>query len=155
MLYLVLMGATSTAVGLRTHADQQLSSQPTVVPSTTSTGSSPSTSAKSRSGTKPSPTSTSTTPGAPKVVTIKGNVVSTKYGPVQVSVNFSNKKITGVKTLQTPSGDGRSRAIADRAVPSLHDEVIASQSAHIDTVSGATYTSDGYAQSVQSAIDQL
>jgi uncharacterized protein with FMN-binding domain len=89
------------------------------------------------------------------VVTIKGDVVSTQYGPVQVSVTFSNKKITDVKTLQTPSGDGHSRAIADRAVPTLHDEVIESQSAHIDTVSGATYTSDGYAQSVQSAIDQL
>jgi uncharacterized protein with FMN-binding domain len=155
MLYLVLMGATSTAVGLRTHSDVQLTDQPAAVHSTTSTGNPSSTSTTSRSGTKSSSTSTSTTPGAPKVVTIKGDVVSTRYGPVQVSVTFSNKKITAVKTLQTPSGDGHSRAIADRAVPTLHDEVIASQSAHIDTVSGATYTSDGYAQSVQSAIDQL
>lgn len=154
MLYLVLMGATSTAVGLRTHSDVQPTSQPAVTRSATSAGSSPSTSAKSRSGTKVSSPSTSA-PGTPKVVTISGDVVSTRYGPVQVSVTFSNKEITAVKTLQTPSRDGRSRAIADRAVPTLHDEVIASQSAHIDTVSGATYTSEGYAQSAQSAIDRL
>lgn len=157
MLYLAIMGATSTAVGLRTHADQQLTGQPVVVHSTTSTGSSSSSGKNSgSSSTSASPKkSAPTTPVAPRVVTIKGDVVSTPYGPVQVSVTFTANKITAVETLQTPSGDGHSRAIADRAVPSLHDEVIASQSAHIDTVSGATYTSDGYAQSVQSAIDQL
>lgn len=157
MLYLVIMGATSTAVGLRTHSDQQVTSQPAVTHATRSTGSS-SSSGKSSGSSSPSTSrkrSTPTTTAAPKVVTIKGDVVSTQYGPVQVSITFTDQKITAVKTLQTPSRDGRSRAIADRAVPSLHDEVIASQSAHIDTVSGATYTSDGYAQSVQSAIDQL
>lgn len=156
MLYLAIMGATSAAVGLRTHIASQLSSQPAVVHSTPSTGSTASpgrrsgSSGLSSSPTKPAPS----TPAAPKVVTFTGDVVSTQYGPVQVSVTFTNSRITDVRTLQTPSGDDRSRAIADRAVPTLHDEVIASQSAKIDTVSGATYTSDGYAQSVQSAIDK-
>ena len=69
-------------------------------------------------------------------------------------MTFKGSRITDVTVLQTPNRDGRSIQIASRAVPTLHDEVLRSQSAQIDTVSGATYTSDGYAQSVQSAIDQ-
>ncbi len=157
MLYLVLMAATSAAVGLRTNPAPGMTSQPVVVHSTTSAPS-PSSRAKKPGSSNPSGTPTRpapTNPVTPKVVTIKGDVVSTQYGPVQVSVTFTAKKITAVNTLQTPTADGRSLAIADRAVPTLHDEVIASQSAQIDTVSGATYTSEGYAQSVQSAIDKL
>jgi len=89
------------------------------------------------------------------VVTLVGATSQTDYGPVQVSVTFKGKQITDVKVLQTPTQDGRSQSIAARAVPTLHDEVISSQSANINTVSGATYTSEGYAQSVQSAIDHL
>ncbi|MDR6611569.1 FMN-binding protein [Leifsonia sp. 1010] len=59
-----------------------------------------------------------------------------------------------MKTLQSPDRDGRDIEINDRALPILQQEVLASQSANIDTVSGATYTSEGYIQSVQSAIDQ-
>jgi uncharacterized protein with FMN-binding domain len=59
-----------------------------------------------------------------------------------------------VKTLQSPDGSNRDIAINSQALPILQQEVLASQSANIDTVSGATYTSEGYIQSVQSAIDQ-
>lgn len=155
MLYLVIMGATSTAVGLRAHADPQLSGQTAVVHSTTTTGRGSSSSSSAGATARRKSAASGTTKAAPKVLTIKGDTVPTQYGPVQVSVTFSGHRITAVKTLQTPNGDGHSRAVAARAVPTLHDEVIASQSAKIDTVSGATYTSDGYAQSVQSAIDRL
>ena len=70
------------------------------------------------------------------------------------SVTFSGSTITALKTLQAPDRDGRDVEINSQALPLLEQEVLASQSANIDTVSGATYTSEGYIQSVQSAIDQ-
>ncbi|HWE89410.1 MAG TPA: FMN-binding protein [Pseudonocardiaceae bacterium] len=85
--------------------------------------------------------------------TIDGDVVDTPYGPVQVAVVFGNGRITDVRALQTPSDAGRSIRLADLATPILRQEVLTAQSAQIDTVSGATYTSDGYAQSVQYALD--
>ncbi|MHB1235575.1 MAG: FMN-binding protein [Microbacteriaceae bacterium] len=94
-------------------------------------------------------------PASNAVRTINGTVVQTPYGPVQVAVTFRGKTITGLKELQSPSDRGRSIEINSYAAPMLAQEVLKSQSARINTVSGATYTSDGYAQSVQSAIDQL
>ena len=87
--------------------------------------------------------------------TIDGQVEQTAYGPIQVSVTFVDSTITAVTELQAPNDRGRSVEINQQAAPILEQEVLAAQSANIDTVSGATYTSEGYAQSVQSAIDQL
>jgi uncharacterized protein with FMN-binding domain len=71
-----------------------------------------------------------------------------------VQVTFSGSTITAVQVLQSPS-DRRSQEINQQATPILEQEAIAAQSASIDTVSGATYTSESYMQSLQSAIDQL
>ncbi|WP_456823831.1 FMN-binding protein [Cellulomonas sp. P5_E12] len=87
-------------------------------------------------------------------VTVVGTSVQTRYGPVQVSVTFTAGQITDVQTLQAPGGHRESVQINARATPILAQEVIAAQSAQIDTVSGATYTSEAYARSVQAAIDQ-
>lgn len=87
-------------------------------------------------------------------VTIVGSSVQTRYGPVQVSVTFTGGQITDVQALQVPGGHRESVQINARATPILAQEVIAAQSAQIDTVSGATYTSEAYAESVQAAIDQ-
>jgi uncharacterized protein with FMN-binding domain len=62
-------------------------------------------------------------------------------------------KITDVTALQLPS-QGRSGFISQSVAPILQGEAISAQSASIDTVSGATYTSQAYAQSLQSALDQ-
>lgn len=99
----------------------------------------------------------SAAPAAPSGVTktIDGQVAQTAYGPLQVSVTFVDSTITAVTELQAPNDRGRSVEINQQAAPILEQEVLAAQSANIDTVSGATYTSEGYAQSVQSAIDQL
>ncbi len=97
------------------------------------------------------PTTSNTTPAGPHAV--DGAVVSTPYGPVQVAVTFSGNRITDVRNVRTPSGANRSVHIAAQATPVLRREVLTAQSARIDSVSGATYTSDGYAQSVQYAID--
>jgi uncharacterized protein with FMN-binding domain len=87
-------------------------------------------------------------------VTIVGSSVQTRYGPVQVSVTFAAGQITDVQALQVPGGHHESVQFNARATPILAQEIISAQSGQLDTVSGATYTSEAYAQSVQSAIDQ-
>jgi uncharacterized protein with FMN-binding domain len=73
---------------------------------------------------------------------------------VQVQVVVRGSRITDVNAVQLPSQTGHDQQIADFAVPVLHDEALNAQSAHIDSVSGATFTSEGYIQSLQSALDQ-
>jgi uncharacterized protein with FMN-binding domain len=86
-------------------------------------------------------------------VTVAGDVVQTEYGPVQVEVSLQSARITRARALARPSGDGQTDAINGYAVPQLDQETLAAQSARIDTVSGATFTSEGYRQSLQSALD--
>ncbi|MFD7894898.1 FMN-binding protein [Streptomyces sp. NPDC059743] len=83
-----------------------------------------------------------------------GDPVNTQYGTVQVSATVKAGRLTAVTVLRTPSGDGRSRQIAADAVPQLTQEALSAHSAHIDAVSGASYTSQGYIQSLQSALDR-
>jgi uncharacterized protein with FMN-binding domain len=86
--------------------------------------------------------------------TYVGETDTNKWGPVQVQITVSGGQITEVTALQTPDADGKSVQINNRAVPVLNSEVLTAQSADIDSVSGATYTSDSYQVSLQSAIDQ-
>ncbi|TFD59942.1 FMN-binding protein [Cryobacterium suzukii] len=85
--------------------------------------------------------------------TFTGPVVATRFGNVQVSVTIAAGAITDVTALQLTNHDGRSVQISNRAAPILRTEVLAAQSASVQNVSGATYTSDGYLQSLQSALD--
>jgi len=84
---------------------------------------------------------------------IDGNVANTVYGPVQVQVVVRDNKITGVNILEQPSSTIHDLQIGQFAFPALISETLAAQSAHIDAVSGASYTSAGYIQSLQSALD--
>ena len=84
--------------------------------------------------------------------TVLGQPQDNPYGTVQVKVTLSGGRITDVQAVQLPTG-GRSGDIASYAAPRLRSEVLAAQSANIDTVSGASYDSEGYARSVQSALD--
>ena len=86
--------------------------------------------------------------------TVTGPVVQTRFGSVQVQVTIAGGKITDVTALQLPSDRQRSAEISGIAGPMLHSEALAAQSAQIDLISGATYTSDAYAQSLQAALDQ-
>ena len=83
-----------------------------------------------------------------------GPVISTRFGPVQVQVTISGGKISDVAALQLPSDHPRSAEISDYAAPILRQEALQAQSAEIDIVSGATYTSIAYARSLQAALDQ-
>ncbi|MEU9825887.1 FMN-binding protein [Micromonospora chersina] len=85
--------------------------------------------------------------------TATGSVAQTRWGPVQVRITVSGGRITDVTAVQVPDGNHRDQEINDYAVPILRQEALAAQSARIDTVSGATVTSDGYRESLQSAID--
>jgi uncharacterized protein with FMN-binding domain len=87
--------------------------------------------------------------------TATGDAVSTRYGDAQVKVTVTNGKITGVEAVQLQDGDPRSQQISSSAAPQLQQEVLAKQSADVDAISGATYTSASYTQSLQSALDKL
>jgi uncharacterized protein with FMN-binding domain len=116
----------------------------------------PSTSA---SATPSSPTSSAASgpPNTGQSITAKiynGSAVQTRYGTVQVAVTVVGSKITNVSFLQLTSQDGRSADINSQAGPLLLHETLSAQSSNIDTISGATYTSEGYLQSLQSALDE-
>ncbi|MFI5679681.1 FMN-binding protein [Streptomyces cellulosae] len=85
--------------------------------------------------------------------TVTGAVAQTQYGPVQVRITVAGGKITKAEAVQAPKG-GTSDQKTALSVPKLNQEAVAAGSADIDTVSGATYTSDGYKKSLQSALDQ-
>ena len=106
------------------------------------------------SGSGKSPGTKSGKSSGSSTTTVTGSVAQTQWGPVQVQLTVRNGSITKVSILQYPNGNGRDVQIADYSLPVLIRETLASQSAHIDMVSGATYTSTGYIQSLQSALDQ-
>jgi uncharacterized protein with FMN-binding domain len=100
----------------------------------------------------PTAASPSTTTGATR--TVDGDPVDNPYGTVQVRVTLQGNAITAVTALQMPFDRERSQYISQQAEPYLRQEALQAQSAQIDLVSGATYTSDSYAQSLQSALDK-
>jgi uncharacterized protein with FMN-binding domain len=116
-------------------------------PATTRAATTPTTTAPSKKPT-PTPTATkSTAPAAPSG-TFTGQDQQTDYGPVQVQLTVSDGKITAANDVQQPSD-----SIGANAVSQLNSEVLQAQSANIQAVSGATYTSDGYIASLQQAVD--
>jgi uncharacterized protein with FMN-binding domain len=106
-------------------------------------------------------TTTTTTAAAPSSAssavsgTATGDAIDTQYGPVQVRVTVKDGKITAIQGLVLTGNDPRSAEISSSAEPTLKQEALSAQSADIDAVSGATFTSAGYAQSLQSALDKL
>lgn len=85
---------------------------------------------------------------------VTGTAIQTRYGPVQVQLEVSGSTITNVTVLQYPNGDGRDVQINSYALPQLIQETLDSNGSSVSMISGATYTSEGYQQSLQSALDQ-
>ena len=110
----------------------------TTTPPAGSTGSAPSSGAAPASGTK----------------TVTGAAADTVYGPVQVKVTITNGQVTAVQAVQYPTDTPRDQEINSYAIPQLNQEATAAKSANIDMISGATYTSQGYLSSLQSALDK-
>ena len=100
----------------------------------------------------PTPTIAPGTPAASGTFT--GATVSTIYGPVQVRITVANQKIVDVQAMLLPRDRARSAAISQYSAPMLRTEAIKAQSANIDIVSGATYTSIAYARSLDNALKQ-
>lgn len=98
--------------------------------------------------------STGSSGSAAKDGTFNGQTEQTPFGPMQVAAVISGGKITDVKVLQRTNQGGRSVQISNQADPMLRSEVLQAQSAKVSTIGGATYTSEGYLQSLQSALDQ-
>lgn len=121
---------------------------------------SPSTSAAPSAAASGSPSAAATpAPAAPAPTgfadgTYTGSAANTRFGPVQVQITVSGGVVTDVQVPVYPSENGRDQQINSRAVPILVKETLAAQSTDIDMVSGATYTSNGYLSSLQSALDE-
>jgi len=86
--------------------------------------------------------------------TVTGAVANTQYGPMQIQLTLTGQKITNVTVLQRTNDGSESDEIDSNAIPKLTSETLAAQSAQINAVSGASYTSMGYIQSLQSALDK-
>ena len=134
-------------------------------PSAPTPSTSPGSSTSSGSATTPAPapakaatpapsSSSSSAAAAAAAGTFTGSAVNTRWGIVQVQITVASGKITASQAVQYPQNNGRDVQINAYAVPALNQEAVAAQSANIDTVSGATVTSDGYLQSLQSALNQ-
>ena len=123
-----------------------------VLPSTsTSTGAGLSTPSATASTPKARGTSGGTSTTAK---TVTGDAVETIYGPVQVRITVADGKVTGAQAIEYPEGTPRDQQINAFAIPLLQQETIGVTSPQIDAVSGATYTSEGYIGSLQSALDK-
>jgi len=117
---------------------------------TSTTGTSASTAAP-----VPQPSSSPSSPSSTvSTKTVSGQTVQTRWGPVQVQIAVAGSKVTAVNVLQAPSENSRDVKINNSALPMLKQETLQAQGAGIDSVSGATYTSQGYISSLQSALDQ-
>ena len=99
--------------------------------------------------TQPRPTPTTVQPTR----TFVGDAASNQYGDVQVQITVQGKHLADVEAVQMPSSHQRSQDISQQAAPLLRQEALQVQSAQIDLLSGATFTSESYAESLQSALD--
>jgi uncharacterized protein with FMN-binding domain len=121
---------------------------------TASTGATPT---PSTSNTTPASNSTSSSSSASTASTnktITGDSIDTRWGPVQVRITVTAGKLASVTAVEYPWNNGRDQEINSYAVPELNKEALAAGNAQIDMISGATYTSTGYIDSLQSALDK-
>ncbi len=146
----------ATALGLallfsfKTPDEAPVPSRPVAVAPTPTAGTT-----ASPGGAVSSPPASAPASSAPRggIQQVDGSVVSTRFGDVQVRLIELGNRITDVQALQLPFDRRRSLEISQFVEPILHDEALQAQSAQIDAVSGATYTSEAYSRSLQSALD--
>jgi uncharacterized protein with FMN-binding domain len=131
-----------------------ISASPMVQQPASSDPNPPSGSSKSGGSSTTRPSAAAKASPATSRATYTGQSADTQWGPVQVQLTVQGGKITRARAVQYPQGTNTDAQINGYALPLLDQEVVQKQSASIDTISGATVTSDGYLQSLQSAIDQ-
>lgn len=154
------VGTTTAAAGVVTTnaVASTASTATTVTTATTATTAAPATTATTAATATTASAAapaTTTAAAATGTTTVNGAAYTNKYGTMQVQAVFdSTGKLVSVNVLAFPDGDNKSVSINNRALPTLNSEAVTAQSAKgVQSVSGATYTSTGYKQSLQSAID--
>ena len=151
ILVLLLSYRTSTSSMARSTAAAGPNGQVLANGPATPGSGTPSRTTRTPGGTAPS--SSATRPRHP-AKSFTGTAVDTQYGPVQVRITVAGGKVTSARVTQVPWNGGTDQQINGHAVPILNKEAVQAQNATIDMVSGATFTSGGYIQSLQSAIDR-
>ncbi len=149
---LALIGTVAglvTLLSFKTHTTST-ASPPAAVSTSPGIGTSDSDSATASSA----PSSTSSSSSSTTSKTVTGSAVGTRFGPVQVQITVKNGKITNVSAVEYPDNNPRDAQINAVAIPELNQEALSANGANIDMISGATYTSQGYISSLQSALDE-
>ena len=161
LLGLVALATFKTSPGLPSKAGAALHAKTPVPPATApprpTTSTAPPPTRGSTTETNPAtspPTSTAPATNAGAVRTVDGDPYDNRYGTVQVQITLQGRQITNVTPLQMPTDRQRSAEISQQAAPLLLQEALQAQSAQIDIIGGASYTSQSYAQSLQSALDK-
>jgi uncharacterized protein with FMN-binding domain len=134
--------------------DQPAATTPAQQTTTSGSGTSGGSATTGGSGSTGGSGTTGTGSGSSRSGSFTGDTIQTRYGPVQVRITVASGTITDVTALRLTNSDGRSVQISQQAAPILRQEALQAQSAQIQSVSGATFTSEGYTTSLQSAIDR-
>jgi uncharacterized protein with FMN-binding domain len=153
-IVVALMGTVSGLIMLFSYHTSLGGTGTLAVPASTGASTTTSSSGSTSTGGGSTSSGGSSSSAGGSATTVTGDTAQTQWGPVQVQITVAGGKITDITPVQYPNGNGRDQEINSYALPVLAQEALAAQSANIDHVSGATVTSDGYVQSLQSAIDQ-
>lgn len=158
-IILAIVSTTAALVFLltfKTHSVGSLTAPPAAVGTPSASaggGSGTSGGTGTSSGASPTPSSTGGA-GTTSTKTVTGAAADTMYGPVQVQITVKNGKLTAADATVYPTETPRDAQINAYAIPQLEQETVAAGNAKINAVSGATYTSNGYIASLQSALDK-
>ena len=151
----VIFAIVATASALVFLLSFKTHSTPAAVTSPPSASASPAPGATAQAAaTSPAARGASSGSASSAAKTVTGDVAQTIYGPIQVEITVKNGKVTAADAIEYPNNDPRDAQINSYAIPALNQEAISAGSAQIDSVSGATYTSQGYTSSLQSALDK-
>ena len=140
-------------LSFKTHSTPAAVASPPSASASPTPGATPAATA-SAAAASPAASSASSGSAATAAKTVTGAVAQTIYGPIQVKITVRNGKVTAADAIEYPNNDPRDAQINSYAIPALNQEAISAGSAQIDSVSGATYTSQGYISSLQSALDK-
>jgi uncharacterized protein with FMN-binding domain len=158
-----ILAIVGTAAGLifllsfKTHSTSVTTAPPAAIsgtPGASGAASAPGSDAPGTSSPSSGSPSSSTGGATATAKTVTGEAADTRYGPVQVKITVKNGRLVAVDAVVYPQNDPRDAQINAYAIPELDKEALAAGGARIDTVSGATYTSEGYVASLQSALDK-
>lgn len=151
---LAVVSTIASLVMLLSFKTHSLGTQATPPAAVSGTGTTSATGHTSGSGSTSSKAGSSAGSGSNATTTVTGDTVYTRFGPVQVQIKVSAGSVTDVSAVSYPQSNPRDAQINSYAIPALNSEAVSAGSAQIDMISGATYTSQGYLASLQSALDK-